>query len=59
MFRTKNIRLKDFLGDNGVYPHHSKYEFSYYTKNKKLDELLLRFEIMYSCIPNKGWSYGY
>jgi hypothetical protein len=51
---VKSYLLYDFLGENGLFPYWEGDGLYYYKPSKRLDDLLLRYEIIHTLIPNKG-----
>lgn len=57
MIATKNIRLIDFLWENGIFPDKELFNMAYYTVSEKLLDMMDRYYIKTVCIPNKGGNY--
>lgn len=57
MIATKNIRLIDFLWENGILPDKELFNMAYYTVSEKLLDMMDRYYIQNVCIPNKGGNY--
>lgn len=55
MRAIKNIKQVDYLWENGIKPLYERYGVAYYKTSKQLHNLLDRYYIIHSCIPNKGW----
>jgi hypothetical protein len=53
MWCIKNIKLIDFLYENGLQPLYERYGAAYYVSNEKLHRLLDRYTIIHICIPNR------
>ena len=55
MYCVKDNRLNDFLWENGLRPVWERNGISYYHTGKPLNDLLLRYTVIYELIPNKIW----
>lgn len=55
MWVVKSIKLYDFLGEHGLFPSWESMGIYYYKTSKRLKELLLRYDIIYTLIPNRGF----
>lgn len=55
MWRTKSIKMMDFLAENGLLPKYTKNGAAYYKRNKCLKDLLLRFTVIHTLIPNRRY----
>ena len=53
MYQTNNIKQIDYLAANGVEPEYSAFGYSFFRRSARLKELLDRYYIMYSCLPNR------
>lgn len=56
MRAIKNIHIVDYLWLNGIKPAYERYGVSYYKCSKKLNSIMDRYYIEFTCIPNKGWT---
>ena len=54
MWALKNTRQIDFLYENGLKPEFERYGTAYYKTGKRFRELMDKYYIQYTCIPN-GW----
>lgn len=52
-YYCNNIRLENFLSENGIEPRFYLGETAVYKYNKQLQELLDRYEIRYSICKSK------
>ena len=43
----------DFLAENGVHPQYTKGSAAYYNRTKELEDLILRYAIIHTYIPNR------
>lgn len=55
MWGIKNIRLVDYLCENGVYPEYESFGITFFQTSKKLRDLMDSYFIRYTCIPNKAY----
>jgi hypothetical protein len=55
MWRTKSVKMMDFLAENGVHPKYTKGGAAYYKRTKELQDLILRFTIIHVFIPNRSY----
>ena len=53
MYRTCNIFQIDYLATYGIEPEYSSFGYSFFRRSARLKELLDRYYIMYSCLPNR------
>lgn len=53
MWGIKNIRLVDYLCENGIYPEYESIGVTFFKTSDKFRELLDRYFIQYTCIPNR------
>ncbi len=54
MWALKNTRQIDFLWENGLKPEYESYGTAFYKTGKRFRELMDKYYIQYTCIPN-GW----
>lgn len=57
MWGIKSIYLVDFLCENGLYPEYESLGVTFFKTSNKLRELMDRYFIQHTCIPNKVGSY--
>ena len=55
MWRTKSVKMMDFLAENGVLPKYTKGGAAYYKRTRELNDLILRFTIIHVFIPNRSY----
>lgn len=55
MFKTRDVRLQDYLAINGCYAYKIKGKLAFYHNSSKLNDLLDKYYIEYICIPNKAY----
>ena len=56
MRAINNTHIIDYLWINGVKPTYELCGVAYYDTNRQLRNLLDRYYIEFTCIPNKGWK---
>lgn len=54
MYKTRDIRLQDYLAVNGCYAYKNKGRTAFYRKTPQLLCLLDKYYIEFFCIPNKA-----
>ena len=55
MWGIKNVRLVDYLCENGVFPECERWGVSFFKTTDKMRELMDSYFIRYTCIPNKAY----
>lgn len=53
MWGIKNIRLVDFLCENGLYPECERWGVTFFKTSDKLRDLMDSYFIRYTCVPNR------
>lgn len=53
MWGIKSIYLVDFLCENGLYPEYESLGVTFFKTSNKLRELMDRYFILHTCIPNR------
>ena len=53
MYRTSNIFQIDYLATYGIEPEYSAFGYSFFRRSARLKELLDKYYIEYSCLPNR------
>lgn len=56
MWGIKNIRIVDFMCENGIYPEYESMGVSFFKTSNSFRTLLDRYFIINTCIPNKVGS---
>ena len=49
----RSARMRAFFMANGLEPTYDGFGEAYYVRSQKLDDLLLKYTVIYDCIPNR------
>ncbi len=49
----RSARMRAFFSDNGLEPNYEGFCEAYYVRSQLLYDLLYKYTIRYSCIPNR------